>query len=125
ADAGCRRKPGFVTRRAPRGAGFVTRPAAGRTLLNPRSLPDVGGDLDDLAHLRPLLVVREDVALLRRREAALRAQRELIERGELGRLVDPALDVVRPLEVAGLRRDEPEHDDLVALREMPQRLEPA
>ena len=36
----------------------------------------------------PLIVLRQDIALFRRREAALRAEAELIERDVLCRLVD-------------------------------------
>ena len=90
-----------------------------------RSAPDVVGDVDDLADLRPLLVLGEHVALLGRGEPALRAQRELIEGSEGGCLVDALLDGVDVLELAALGRDESEHDGLVALGQEPQRLEAA
>ena len=50
---------------------------------------------------------------------------ELLERRELRRLVDAALDVVLLLQRADLGGDEAEHHDLVALRQEPQRLEAA
>ena len=68
---------------------------------------------------------RERVALDGRREAALRRQAELLDRRELRRLVDPPLQLVLRLELAALRRHEPEHDLLVALRQEAQRLEAA
>src|SRR4051812_48621832 len=91
-----------------------------------RSLfPHLVGELLDHAKLRPLLLLGEDVALLGGGEAALRRQAELLQRSELGRLVDPALDVILLLERAALGGDEPEHHGLVALRQEAQRLEAA
>ena len=60
----------------------------------------------------PLLLFGEDVALLGRGEAALRRQRELVERRELRGLVEPPLDVVLLLQRAALGGDEADHDDL-------------
>ena len=68
---------------------------------------------------------RERVALDGRREAALRREAELLDRREPRRLLDPALQLVLRLELAALRRHEPEHDLLVALRQEAQRLESA
>src|SRR5262249_58739282 len=62
---------------------------AGESMLAPHLV----GHFDDHPELRPLFVFREDVALLGRGEAALRAERQLIERDVFGRLVDAALDV--------------------------------
>src|SRR4051794_19361303 len=56
--------------------------------------PDLFGDLDDHPQLRPLLLLGQDIAFLGRGEAALRRQRELVERDVFGRLVDPPLDRV-------------------------------
>src|SRR5688572_23015938 len=89
------------------------------------SAPDLFGDLDHLTHLRPLLLLGEDVAFLGRGEAALRAERELLERGVLRGLVDAALDQVFRLERAALRGDHADHDDLLALGQEAQRLETA
>src|SRR5690606_28559804 len=90
-----------------------------------RSAPDVVRDRDDLADLRPLLILGEHIALLGRGEAALRAQRQLIEADEDGSLVDALLDAADVLELAGLGGDQPEHDGLVAFGQEPQRLEPS
>src|SRR5688572_444036 len=87
--------------------------------------PHLVRQFHDHAQLRPLLLVGEDVAFLGRSEAALRRQRELLERRKFCRLVDPALDGVLVLERARLGGDEAEHDDLVALRQEAQRVEAA
>ena len=52
------------------------------------SLPDGFRDLLDEAQFVPLLLLRQEVSLLGRGEAALRAEAELIERDVLRRLVD-------------------------------------
>lgn len=52
------------------------------------SLPDGFCDLFDEAQFVPLLLLRQEVSLLGRGEAALRAEAELIERDVLRRLVD-------------------------------------
>src|SRR3954463_13217949 len=89
-----------------------------------RSLfPHLVGELLDHAKLRPLLLLGEDVALLGGGEAALRREAELLQRSELGGLVDPPLDVVLLLERAALGGDEPEHHGLVAFRQEAQRLQ--
>src|SRR6266540_3964611 len=81
--------------------------AASRTVLvTELRAPDFLGDLDDQPQLRPLVVLREEVALDRRREAALRRQTELLERRVLGRLFDPPLQLFLRLELAVLRRHE-------------------
>src|SRR5262245_6024467 len=85
--------------------------------------PHLFGDLDHFTHLGPLLRLGEHVAFLGRGEAALRAERELLERRELCRLVDAALDQVLGLQRAALGGDDADHDDLVALGQEAQRLE--
>src|SRR4029078_9932249 len=91
-----------------------------------RSLfPHLVSELLDHAKLRPLLLLGEDVALLGGGEAALRGETELLQRSELGGLVDPPLDVVLLLERTALGSDEPEHHGLVAFRQKAQRLEAA
>src|SRR4051794_25704030 len=85
--------------------------------------PDVRGDRDRCLDLRPLLGLAVDVALLGRGGPALRAERELIQGGDGGRLVDAALEVVRALEGPRLGGDQAELDDLVTLGEEPQGLE--
>src|SRR5687768_11055116 len=87
--------------------------------------PHLIRDLHDFAHLGPLLLLGEDVALLGRGEAALRAECELLHRREFRRLVDPALDDVLALERAALRGDDADHDDLLALGQESQRFETA
>src|SRR5690606_26405753 len=106
-------------RRAPRSS------RADPSVMRSRSAPHPTGDLDDVAYLGPLLIFREHVALLGRGEAALRRERELLERRELGGLADAALDVGCGLELARLRGDEAEDDRLLAGAQEPQRLEPA
>src|SRR6266481_1577255 len=68
--------------------------------------PHLIGDLDREPELGPLLVFGENVALLRGRETALRRQRELFQRHELGSLVQSALDVVLVLQFAEFRGDD-------------------
>src|SRR6185503_10567303 len=86
--------------------------------------PNVLGYFDDALELGPLLGLVEDVALLRRREAALRREAEPIEVSEFRGRVDPALQFILALECAALRRHEAERDAL-ALRQPLQRLEAA
>src|SRR5262249_8800806 len=109
-------------------AGRSASPAADRS---PRASsaaasvppPHVVGDRDDHAQLRPLLVLGQDVALLGRSEAALRRHAKLVDVDVPRRFLDAKLDVVLALERAGFRRDEAEHDLLLALRQEAQRLE--
>src|SRR5215471_21579543 len=89
------------------------------TSLTPHLIRDFDGE----AELGPLLLLGEDVALFRRGEAALRGERELLERRELRGFLEAALDVVLLLELAELRGDDADHDDLVALGQEAQRLE--
>src|SRR5829696_9404369 len=86
--------------------------------------PDFACDLHAPPELGALLVLAQQVAQLRIGEAALRRQAELVDRCELGRLVDAALELVLALQLAGLRRHDAQHD-LLALREKAQRLEAA
>ncbi len=74
----------------------------------------------------PLLVVERDlVALFCRGEAALRRDAELVEIDMAGCCIELALQRIERLEIAGLGGDESRHDALLALREEPERLEPA
>ena len=86
--------------------------------------PYLAGDLDDHAQLRPLLILGQRVAFFRAGEAALRRERELIERREFRGLVDAAQNRIPRFKLAGLRRDQPEYDRL-AFRQEAQRLEAA
>ena len=76
-------------------------------------LPDHLGNLADQAQFLPLIVLRQDIALFRRREAALRAEAELVERHELRRLFNALLYVVLVLKSRRLGRYETEHDALI------------
>src|SRR5436305_10743360 len=91
---------------------------------NPGLSPDFLGDVDDQFELGDFLLVAQHVALDGGGEAALRRQAELVERHELGRLLDPALEHVRVLQFAALGGDQAEHDHL-APRHEAQRLETA
>src|SRR3954464_3691895 len=51
--------------------------------------PHLVGDLDGEAQLGPLLFLAENVAFLGRGEAALRRQRQLLQRGEFCRFLQP------------------------------------
>ena len=55
----------------------------------------------------------------------MRGEAKLLERRELGGFLDAALHGVFFLERAALGGDQPEHDNLIALRQKPQRLEAA
>ena len=55
-------------------------------------LPDLFGDFADQAQFLPLIVLRQDIALFRRRESALRAEAKPVERHELRRLFDTLFD---------------------------------
>src|SRR6266699_897395 len=78
--------------------------------------------LDDQFELGLFLIDGERVALGVAGEAALRAQRQLLERHEFRRFVDAPLDVVLLLERSCLRRHQSE-DDRLAFRDEPQRTE--
>ena len=88
-----------------------------------RRSPDPPGDVSDQAQLRLLLRGghRADHA---RREAALRADSQPLERHVPGRLLDARDQVVRILDRPVLRRHEPQHD-LVAREHVSERLEGA
>src|SRR5215475_5997342 len=90
--------------------------------LTPRLAPHLLCQRDDHFKLCPLLVFRQNIAFLARGEAALRAQGQLVDIDEPGRLVDTALDVVLRLQLAALGRHQPQHHHL-ALGHEAQRLE--
>src|SRR2546422_3390794 len=74
--------------------------------------------------LAPLLFLRKQIAGDARSEAALRAERELVERNEARGVADAPDELVRGLDVAGFRSDQPDnHRD--PSRNKPQRLEAA
>src|ERR1700722_1528766 len=99
----------------------TTAPGTWRALL----APPLVGDVDRELQLGPLLFLGEQIALFGGGEAALRGHRKLLQRHETGGLLQPALDVVLLLELAALRGDDADHHDLVALRQIAQRLEAA
>src|SRR6267142_1191115 len=103
-----------------------TERSSSALLANRYSLfPHLIGELLDHAKLRPLLLLGEQVAFFGGGEAALRREAELLRRSELGRLVDPALDVVLLLERAALGGDQAKHHGLVAFRQEAQWFEAA
>src|ERR1700704_6139227 len=94
-------------------------------ILRWASAPHLVCDFDNLAELRPLRLLGEDVALLGRRKATLRRERELLQRSESRRFVDAALDVVLLFQRAVFRSDKAENHDLRTGRQESQRLEAA
>src|SRR6266849_7084155 len=74
--------------------------------------PHARRHLDDARELPFLVGLRQRIAFDRAGEAALRAQRQLVERREFGRLVDPAAQPVGAFQQGTLARHEPEHHDL-------------
>src|SRR6185437_5842795 len=86
------------------------------------SAPDLFGRFNHKFQLRHLVGNAYIVAFNRAREAALRAEGELIERTIFRRLLDPALQRVFGLERRELGGDEAE-DDSLALRHETQRRE--
>src|SRR5260370_29810185 len=89
------------------------------------SAPNPPRRLHDHSELCPLLFLGEEVAFLRRGEAALRAEAELVHRDVTPGLVDAAADVVGLLQHAALRGDETQHDPLRPRLDEAQRLEAA
>ena len=86
--------------------------------------PDAAGDFDHELELTALLVRGDGVALGDGREAALGAQREVVDVHELRSLLDTSHDIVGVLHVVELRGDKAE-DDGLALRNEAQRLKAA
>src|SRR5216684_2746406 len=81
--------------------------------------PHALGHLDDARELPFLVGLRQRIAFDRAGEAALRAQRQLVERRKLRGLVDPPAQPVGAFQQGTLARHEPEHHDL-ALRQQAQ-----
>src|SRR5882672_3072691 len=88
------------------------------------SSPNLARGLDYHLELALLVVLGDAVADHVGGEAALRAERELLERQVLRRLFDPAPQAVDGLELGHLGADEPQDADL-ALRKVAQRREAA
>src|SRR6266508_2021253 len=87
--------------------------------------PDRARYFDDAGELGALhRLIDGDVAGGAGREAALRAERELVEIDRAARLLDAAHEGVGGLELRDLGGDEPEHDSL-SRRHRAQRLEAA
>src|SRR6516225_6409929 len=108
--------PACALKRDRRVSALTRRPGDDRALVS----PDLPGDLDDRAQLRPLLALRQNISFFSRGKAALRREAKLIERNVFRGFVDAALDLVAAFERAGFAGDEPEHDRLV-LRHKAQR----
>src|SRR3712207_2027471 len=102
------------------------RAEAGQTRPNEALLvaPDLLGGLDDECQLGDLLVPGQGVALHGRGEAALRGQRQLLQRDVPRGLVDAPLEVVLVLQLGALGGDQAQ-DDALARRHEAQRLEAA
>src|SRR5215831_7130724 len=100
----------------------LTMPAAMGTAPFVSLAPDLVGDLDQAAQLRPLLVLGQAIALFGRGEAALARDAELVERGIFRRLIDAAPELVLAFKPAGLGGHDAEHHGL-ALGQLAQRLE--
>src|SRR4029079_6475303 len=82
-----------------RSSGFLSR----------RRAPDGASYVDDAAQLRGLLLFRKQIAARHRRESALRAEGEPLERNVARRFVDSAAQLVRRFERGALRADQSEH----------------
>src|SRR5204862_5441749 len=76
--------------------------------------PDLPRGRHDELQLAPLIVHRKQIAGGDRREAALRAEREMLERHVSRGRIDPPAQIVLALEARFLRRDEPQHHVLAA-----------
>src|SRR6267142_2850181 len=91
----------------------VTKSLTRRAPMEKRLLPPhLVRDFDREAELGPLLLLGQDVAFLGRSKAALRRDRELVERRDPGGLFETTLDVVLLLQFAELRRNDADHDHL-------------
>src|SRR6266436_4110875 len=88
------------------------------------SAPYFARGLDDETQLGDLFVPGQRVAVDGRREAALRAEAELLQRYVFCRLVDPALQLVLAFERGALASDEAEDHPFVPARHEAQWLEP-
>src|SRR5271168_1941282 len=80
----------------------------------PRLPPNEARRLHHEFELAPLNILVDWVAGELRREAALRAQRELFERYVLRGLIDSAAEPIDGLHVGDFRTHQPEHHDLAA-----------
>src|SRR5262245_19563657 len=82
--------------------------------------PDLARDLDDAGKLGALhLLAHADMLGRAGREAALRAERELLELDEAARLLDAALELLGALELRRFGGDQAQHHDLAG-RQRPQ-----
>src|ERR1700688_2580108 len=104
-----RRRHSPLSTRTPCSRTYSPAPRPGRSA--PASSPDVSRDLEHALELSPLVALGDEVAGDARGEAALRAQREPLDRDKARGLVDPAPDRVGVLELSGLGGEETEHDD--------------
>src|SRR3972149_6802693 len=118
-----RQSPGAWTTRSS-GARPISSSRTRKTWCRPRSAPDPARRLRDQLQLAPLLVPGEQVAEVGGGEAALRADRQVLDRYVLRRLIDAPPQLVDGLKLRLLRADEAEDDHLVPGHEA-QRLEAA
>src|SRR6267378_2692194 len=88
------------------------------------SAPNPARHLDDAPQLRLLLDLGQRIALDRAGEAALRAKRELLQRGESRSAFDSFNQLVFTFQRSSFCRNQPQHD-LLYLRQEAQRLEAA
>src|SRR5262245_58049195 len=72
--------------------------------------PNLFRELDNHPQLRPLLFFIQHITFLGRGKAALRREAQLIERNELARFLDTAMDFVPRLEPPAFRGDQAEND---------------
>src|SRR5262249_23407716 len=105
-----------------RSASAPAASLAGRLGMGGRAPPHAAAGFRDEAQLGPLLVLGEEVAFHRGGEAALGAEREVLQGDVAGRRLDPPRERVAALELRPLAAHEAEHHR-PALRDEPQRLE--
>src|SRR2546425_3138234 len=74
--------------------------------------PDLAGGFHHELELPLLIVLADEVSHHVGREAALRAEGELVQGHVAARVVDPLSELVDGLELGNLRADEPEPEDI-------------
>jgi signal transduction histidine kinase len=99
------------------GSAFTLRLPPRATNAPPASAPDPAGRVHHQLQLAALVVPGEQVTFGDRGEAALRAERQPLERQLPCRLVDPAQQLVLRLQFATLGRNQSQHHDLAPRHE--------
>ena len=89
-----------------------------------RLSPDLSGGLDHQFQLAPLLVLGQQIACFSGCEAALRAERQTLDRDVLGRLVYPTQKIVLGLHHMVFGANQSQHNSLV-VRQKSEWLKPA